>query len=107
MPLSFSVSGWWGRLEKLLADLYHLYEREPERVVAPLPDKLCLATRQVIRLRKTAGVRGIHVRQGAVWLTRTPGDGDIILQAGDQLELEHGWPVVVQALQESRVDLWR
>jgi len=94
-------------VEKLLRALYHLYEREPVAAVATLPDTRQLQNRQVFHLRRAENVSHIHVRQGVVWLTRTPADGDVILQAGDRLELEHGWPIVVQALQDSRVDLWR
>lgn len=106
LPLPLAAPRRWARLEKLLAALYHLYEREPAAAVATLPDTRQLQNRQVLRLRKAENVSHIHVRQGAVWLTRTPADGDVILQAGDRLDLEHGFPIVVQALQDSRVDLW-
>lgn len=94
-------------MERLLSALYRLYEREPSAEVATLPDTSQLRSGRVVHLRKSSAVRRIHVRQGAVWLTRTPADGDVILQAGDKLDLDHGWPVVVQALQDSRVDLWQ
>ncbi len=103
---SFSSPRWWVRLEKLLTELYRLGEREPAAAVATLPDSTPLGARKVLHLRQSSGVQRIHVRQGVVWLTRTPADGDLILQAGDQLELDHGWPVVMQALQDARIDFW-
>lgn len=106
LSLPFSAALWWARVEKMLAALYQLYEREPAAAVNPLPETRQLQNRQVFRLRKTEDVSRIQVRQGAVWLTRTPADGDVILRAGDRLDLEHGWPIVVQALQDSHVDLW-
>lgn len=107
IPLPLEAPRWWVRLEKLLAALYRLHEREPAADMATLPEASHLHSGRVLRLKRTSAVSRIHVRQGAVWLTRTPADGDVILQAGDKLELDHGWPIVMQALQDSRVDLWR
>lgn len=105
LSLPLEAPRWWVRLEKLLAALYRLHEREPAAAVATPPDTSHLRCGRVLRLKKTSNISRIHVRQGAVWLTRTPADGDVILRAGDKLDLDHGWPIVVQALQDSRVDL--
>ncbi|MGV3659172.1 MAG: DUF2917 domain-containing protein [Prosthecobacter sp.] len=105
LSLPLSAPRWWARMEKLLGALYQLYEREPARPAAPLPDTWHLQNRQVIRLNKASNASRLHVRRGAVWLTRTPADADVILRAGDKLDLEHGWPIIVQALQDSCVDL--
>lgn len=101
-----TASRWWTRLENFLAALYRLYEREPATTLATLPDTRHLQNRQVFRLNRASKVSHLHVHEGVVWLTRTPADGDVILRAGDRLDLGHGWPIVVQALQDSRVDLW-
>ncbi len=106
LSLPLSTPRWWARLEKFLAALYHLYEGKPATTLATQPKTRQLQNRQVVRLRKAKDVSRIHVRQGAVWLTRTPADGDVILRAGDRLDLGHGWPIVVQALQDSHVDVW-
>lgn len=42
----------------------------------------------------------IRATRGAVWLTTTPADGDVILRAGDSITLRGGRPVVMQGVDE-------
>jgi hypothetical protein len=55
---------------------------------------------EIIRLRKHAGVSKVKTRNGIVWLTGTPADGDVVLQSGEQFELRNHWPYVLEALEE-------
>lgn len=103
-----SLFQWWNGVEKLMTGLYRLYEREPEAHLTAQPHKVSLADGEVLRLEKASGIQKLRVRQGRVWLTRTPADGDILLKRGDEVELDHGWPIVVQSLENhARVDVWR
>jgi hypothetical protein len=47
----------------------------------------------------------VNVRRGIVWLTGTPACGDIILRCGSRFELGDQWPFVLQALQDSEIEL--
>lgn len=53
---------------------------------------------RAVRLEKTSGIKILEVRSGTVWLTGTPATGDIVLSAGERLELPDQWPFVIQAL---------
>lgn len=60
---------------------------------------------EVIRLEKDSGVRNIETKNGLVWLTGTPADGDVLLQNAEQFELRNQWPYVIQALEEAELSL--
>ncbi|MGA3007584.1 MAG: DUF2917 domain-containing protein [Opitutaceae bacterium] len=62
---------------------------------------------QVIRLGKTSGVDRIEVKHGAVWLTGTPANGDVIVSTGEHFELRDNWPFVMQALECTELLLLR
>jgi hypothetical protein len=66
-----------------------------------------LARHKVIRVEKTSGVDRIEVKSGAVWLTGTPADGDVILSPGERFELRDNWPFVIQALEPTELCLLR
>lgn len=58
----------------------------------------------VVDARRPAG--HLSVRSGVVWLTRSPGDADHVLRAGDSCPLRRDkWPVVVEALEASEIVL--
>lgn len=48
-------------------------------------------------------VAGIAVKSGAVWLTETPADADIILRANEQFRFAGKWRVVIEALENSEM----
>ena len=58
---------------------------------------------RAIRLEKVSGIKTLEVRSGAVWLTGTPATGDIVLSAGERLELTDQWPFVIQALSSAEL----
>jgi len=64
-----------------------------------------LSKNAVLRLGSRSGFEKITVVSGIVWVTAAPGDGDIILRAGESLPLHGGWPVVLQALTDSGIRL--
>jgi hypothetical protein len=68
-------------------------------------ENICLSRDGVLRLEKHSGVRRIRVARGLVWLTGTPARGDILLSAGEAMELPEQWPFVVQALEGAELCL--
>lgn len=68
------------------------------------PISLQLTRGQVHRLEPADGVREIHVLDGAIWLTTTPADGDVLLRATDRFAPPTAaWPIVFEALQDASV----
>ena len=57
----------------------------------------------LIRLDKNSCVKNIETRNGVVWLTATPADGDVLLQPGELFELGDNWPYVIQALEHAEL----
>lgn len=66
-----------------------------------------LPREKVIRLEKSSGVKSIEVRNGIVWLTGTPANGDVLLSPGKQFGLRDNWPFVIQALETTEISLNR
>lgn len=64
---------------------------------------LILPRDRVRRLDQDSGFRTMAVTHGLIWLTATPGEGDVLLQAGDWFELGSGWPYVIGALEAAEV----
>lgn len=64
-----------------------------------------LARDSVLRLDRprTGEAVSLEVRSGTVWLTSTPADRDILLQAGESISLRGPWPMVLQALTDAAV----
>jgi hypothetical protein len=54
----------------------------------------------IIRLKKNSGVSKVITKNGIVWLTGTPADGDVVLPSGEQFEFRNNWPYVLEALEE-------
>lgn len=65
---------------------------------------LSLPTGALLRIDAPRKVT-VVVRQGALWITTTPADRDIIVRAGQTFVVESGWPVLVQALAVSDIVL--
>ena len=63
-----------------------------------LPRAICLRRDEVVRLETDCEVKRIRVREGQIWLTGAPADGDVVLGPGDEFELTGAWPFVLQAL---------
>lgn len=97
----------WQKVNEGLNSLYRLHERNPAVMLERRSDSAQLGARKVMRLMERSGIERIHVREGIVWLTSTPAGGDVLLRAGEQYTLKDGWPFVVEALADARVDLLR
>lgn len=96
-----------GRLRRALeAALYILYGLSG-RTGFDLPPArsriVDLAHNEIRRIDEADGARVLEVLHGTVWITATPADGDVLLRAGDRLELEDRWPFVAQALGPARL----
>lgn len=59
----------------------------------------------VIQLEEHCGARRLHVRRGTVWLTGTPANSDVLLQAGHRFRLTGQWPFVLQAIGDADIEL--
>ena len=66
-----------------------------------------LAAGQLLRLDARSRTASLTVIHGTVWLTTTPAESDVILRPGDRLTITRGWPVVVEALSPSAIDVTR
>lgn len=64
----------------------------------PAPWTFELGAHHILCLARRDGVRSITVLRGTVWITATPSAGDVLLQEGERLVLEQGWPFVLQAV---------
>jgi len=64
---------------------------------------LHLWSAEIVRLEKDSGVKCIRVRNGWIWLTGTPADGDVVLGPGEEFELTGAWPFLLQALSNKDV----
>ena len=62
---------------------------------------ICLRRGEVIRLEKKSGVNNIETKDGAVWLTGTPANDDVLLKNGEQFELQNHWPYIIEALEQT------
>lgn len=62
---------------------------------------------ELVRLDEKSQVSLLEVREGLIWLTGTPANGDILLERGNQLRLTDQWPFLVQALNDSEIALER
>lgn len=71
----------------------------------PEPRSVCLRANEVLRLEKPSRTQSLAVRSGTIWLTGTPAQGDVLLQAGDRFHLTTGWPFVLQALGDAEMVL--
>ena len=86
-----AVNGW-------LQVYYRLCGRTGFDLPAAAPRTICLADGQVLRLTPDLRVSHIEVKEGTVWLTGCPANGDVLLREGDRFELSNQWPFVVQAI---------
>jgi hypothetical protein len=69
------------------------------------PFTVRLIRNELLNLQESSKFRVVNVRRGIVWLTGTPACGDIILRCGSRFELGDQWPFVLQALQDSEIEL--
>ena len=60
---------------------------------------ICMQRGEVIRLEQNSGVSHVEMQSGAIWLTGTPANGDVLLQNGEQFKLRGEWPYVIEALE--------
>ena len=82
------------------ADGLHVFRSCPDAVDQPPVSvkTLHLPRDRAVRLEKASGIKTLEVRSGTIWLTGTPATGDVVLSAGERLELPDQWPFVIQAL---------
>lgn len=86
--------------------LRHRWGRSAHATVPLEAGSVSLPERKTLRVTQDSGIRRIKVQQGVVWLTSTPGGGDVLLRAGQAYELSAGgWPFVLEALSDVRADL--
>jgi len=64
-----------------------------------------LVRNELVHLRKGNHYREVSVRHGIVWLTGTPAGGDVILHCGGRFEFGKQWPFVLQAMEDSEIEL--
>src|SRR5262249_27628965 len=98
-------SGWFRRLAVRLAEVF----------VPAFGSSPAGATRQsfairlgrigIIQLEDHCGARCLRVRRGTVWLTGTPAENAVLLQAGHRFDLTRQWPFVLQAIGDADIEL--
>lgn len=64
-----------------------------------------LRTHEIVRLTPESRAKLLEVRQGTVWLTGTPAQGDVLLCNGDRFDLNDNWPFVVEAIGKAEIVL--
>ncbi len=65
--------------------------------------RLSLEANVLFRLERASRVREMHVLRGAVWLTGTPAEDDVILLPSDRFQTEARFPFLIQALEPAEV----
>lgn len=91
-----------GRLIGFLSSLVSDWEQASPALTAPAR-AVRLKRDAVIRLEKNSGVKSIEIKSGAVWLTGTPSNGDVLLEKGARFETAGNWPYVIQALEPGEI----
>jgi hypothetical protein len=81
--------------------------RSHSHTLPQTPATLHLRADELMYLTKASGVRRIEVRQGLIWLTGTPANGDVLLQAGDVFHLSDCWPFLIQALDSAEISVMK
>jgi hypothetical protein len=69
------------------------------------PATVGLPRRQLLRIDRRDGIRRIHVRDGVVWLTGSPGREDVLVRRGEEYRQPAQWPFVLEALSDAWVEL--
>jgi hypothetical protein len=103
--LKTKLPGWCEAVRFNLAShsLFHRMAGCLPRVTEP--HVVHLRGNEVIRLTKVSGFNHVEVQGGAIWLTGTPADGDMLLRTGERFHLTHDWPFVLQAMPEAQIIL--
>lgn len=110
------VPGKWRRAKLrirracvILNDWLALYYRLCGRTGFDLPVQesqvICLHANEVVQLTRAHRAKHLQVKQGIVWLTGTPANGDKLLRDGERFVLERHWPFVVQAIGRAKIIL--
>jgi hypothetical protein len=60
---------------------------------------------ELLRLEKASGIVRIEVKSGVLWVTGTPAEADILLKAGDQMNLTQNWPFILEGLEPASLRL--
>ena len=81
--------------------------RRESAATSTIPTLVALGRNQVLTISKENPVCRIEVRRGAIWLTETPAEKDIVLQAAEYFCPAEGYPLVIEALTEAEVVLIR
>jgi len=64
-----------------------------------------LVRNELVHLRKRNRYREVSVRHGIIWLTGTPACGDVILHCGGRFEFGDQLPFLLQAMEDSEIEL--
>jgi hypothetical protein len=71
---------------------------------SPFPPAIIeLARTEILRLDETSVTKCLKMVAGSIWLTKTPVDGDHILSVHDSIALTGGYPIIIQAIRDSRI----
>lgn len=93
------------KVSRFLAAFYRLCCLGPTPTPLVAPRTYGLPPHHVLRLTKDSGIARIEVISGVVWLTETPARGDILLRPGLHFIPANRWPVVLEAIEPSTVQL--
>lgn len=97
----------YAALNNHLWSLYRICGRVQTAGLEKEPESVALRKGQVFSLTKTNRVKKIIVRHGNIWLTTTPANGDVILRPGDEFDVGYHHVIVVEALNEAEVYLFK
>jgi hypothetical protein len=92
-------------LNKWLASYYRLCGHSGLESSIAQSHTILLRAHEVVRLTPESCVKHLEVRQGIVWLTGTPAQGDVLLRTGDRFDLNNHWPFVVEAIGKAEIIL--
>lgn len=69
------------------------------------PRQVILPKGQVLTITREDALTSIQVDSGLIWLTETPATRDYVVAQGEKFDATSGFPIVIQALEESLVVL--
>lgn len=85
-------------LNEWLASYYRMCHRSGLESSVAESRIIHLRAHEVVRLTPERRAKHLEVRQGTVWLTGTPAQGDVLLSTGNRFNLNDNWPFVVEAI---------
>lgn len=95
----------WQRVNDFLDRFWKLSGRVSSPATTLCAENLVMGRGDVRVLPKCYASGHITVTRGVIWLTGTPGDGDVILREGETHASSNRWPHVIQAMEDAEVVL--